>query len=309
MDKMEHPVNIIGAGAVGKALAVLLQNEGREVRLIRGRSDQSAGAKEQVILQLIGGPEITQTLQVTTLDQHTVLEGTIVITTKSFGNAVLAARLSKKEINGNMVLLQNGLGIEQPFINHAFQSVMRCVLFCTGQVTTENTVRFKHVRPSPIGIVQGREEQLAATVANLHTSSFPFTQEKDIQPVIWKKAIINSVFNSICPLLETDNGIFYREKEVLQIGKEVIREGIAVAQLKGISLNEDDIVEQLLQISRTSDGQFISTLQDIMAKRPTEIETLNLAIADMGQGLGKNGIVQRNALLGKLIWWKSKLHS
>lgn len=305
---MNCPVNIIGAGAVGKALAVLLQNEGRDVRLIRGRAHEKALGKQPITINLIGGTQVIQEMALTTLSQYNKLEGLIVITTKSFGNAMLASELRKKVTNADVVLLQNGLGIEHPFIAHSFPSLMRCVLFLTSQLDTENIVEFKAIRPSAIGVVHGTDERLANVVSTLNTSAFPFQEEKNIQPVIWSKAIINCVFNSICPLLETDNGIFYREKEVLQMGIEVIREGIAVAQLKGIALKEEDIIERLLQISKTSDGQLISTLQDMRANRPTEIETLNLAIASMGDEEGREDSVQRNTLLGKLVWWKSQLH-
>lgn len=306
--EMNNQVYIIGAGAVGKALAVLLQNEGRDVKLIRGRATEEARAREQINIQLLGGACIEQNLSIDTLSQYTKLDGTIVITTKSYGNSDIASALSKKIGKARVVLLQNGLQIEQPFISQAFDSVMRCVLFVTSQVVDANTVQFKPIRPSAIGVAHGSKDLLTEVVSLLNTPAFPFREEADIQPLVWKKAIINCVFNSICPLLETDNGIFHREKEVLELGMDIIREGMAVAQANGIHLQESDIVEQLLQISKTSDGQLISTLQDIIAKRPTEIETLNLAIAQMGNDLGNESMVQRNALLGKLIWWKSKLH-
>lgn len=305
---MNNQVYIIGAGAVGKALAVLLQNDGKDVKLIRGRITEEGRASEQIRIQLSGGVSVEQYLSIDTLSQYDKLEGTIVITAKSYGNADLASSLSSKIGKARLVLLQNGLQVEQPFIGQSFDSVMRCVLFVTSQVTDANTVRFKPVRPSVIGVVQGSKDRLTEVVSLLNTPSFPFKEEADIQPVIWKKAIINCVFNSICPLLETDNGIFHREKEVLELGLDIIREGMAIAQANGIHLQESDIVEQLLQISKTSDGQLISTLQDIRASRPTEIETLNLAIAQMGHDLGKESLVQRNALLGKLIWWRSQLH-
>jgi len=304
---MNNPINIIGAGAVGKALAVLLQKEGKEVSLIRGRATGKAVSKHQLTVQLLNGSEIKQDLAITTLAQYTKLEGIVVIATKSFGNAALAPALRKKT-TGPVVLLQNGLGIEQPFIEQSFESLLRGILFLTSQVGEENNIGFRHVRPSPIGVVLGSTKQLREVVSSLTTAHFPFCEERNIQPVIWKKAIINCVFNSICPLLETDNGIFHREKEVLEIGKEVVREGIAVAHWKGVTLKEDDIVAQLLQISETSDGRLISTLQDMMAGRPTEIETLNLAVANMGRELGMDNMAQRNELLGKLIRWKSKLH-
>lgn len=305
---MNNQVYVIGAGAVGKTLAVLLQNEGKDVKLIRGRTTEEGSPSEKIRIQLLGGECIEQSLSIDTLSRYAKLQGTVVVTTKSYGNADLASSLRNKIGKAEIVLLQNGLQIEQPFMGLPFDSVMRCVLFVTAQAADANTVQFKPVRPSLIGVVHGNKDRLTEVVSHLTTPYFPFKEEADIQPVIWKKAIINCVFNSICPLLETDNGIFHREKEVLELGMDVMREGMTIAQANGIHLKESDIVEQLLQISKTSDGQQISTLQDIVAKRPTEIETLNLAVAQMGNDLGKEALVQRNALLGKLIWWKSKLH-
>jgi 2-dehydropantoate 2-reductase len=132
--------------------------------------------------------------------------------------------------------------------------------------------------------------------------------EKNIQPVIWKKAIINSVFNSICPLLETDNGVFHRDENVLAIARRVMAECIGIAAMEGISLSPDEVEESLLQISRSSDGQLISTYQDILNKRETEIETLNLEIAAIAKKWNKQNDIRETRLLGELTLLKSKLH-
>jgi 2-dehydropantoate 2-reductase len=49
-------------------------------------------------------------------------------------------------------------------------------------------------------------------ILQLNNSHFQFRAEENIQPLIWKKAINNCIFNSICPLLETDNGSFIAMK-------------------------------------------------------------------------------------------------
>jgi 2-dehydropantoate 2-reductase len=131
--------------------------------------------------------------------------------------------------------------------------------------------------------------------------------ETDIQPIIWKKAITNCVFNSICPLLEIDNGVFHRNEQVLAIAKRVVEECVQIAQTKGIPLSVDQVVESVLLISRSSDGQLISTLVDINNKRETEIETLNFAILDAARTLNKESVVRETKLLGELIRLKSDL--
>ncbi|MEC7262836.1 MAG: ketopantoate reductase C-terminal domain-containing protein, partial [Bacteroidota bacterium] len=128
-----------------------------------------------------------------------------------------------------------------------------------------------------------------------------------IQRIIWKKAIANCVFNSICPLLEVDNGIFYRNEEVMSMAKRVIADCALIANKKGIDLGVYELEDQVLKISRMSDGQFISTLQDINNKRETEIDTLNFEIFRMAQAMNLSSQVQETRLLGELVKWKSEL--
>jgi 2-dehydropantoate 2-reductase len=79
---------------------------------------------------------------------------------------------------------------------------------------------------------------------------------------------------------------------------------LCVAEGQGINLNRAEVMDSLLLISRSSDGQFISTLQDIRNHRPTEIATLNLAIA--GMAATEQAIIQTR-LLGQLTLLKSQL--
>lgn len=119
--------------------------------------------------------------------------------------------------------------------------------------------------------------------------------------------IVNCVFNSVCPLLSIDNGIFHRNNEALAIGKRIIKECIQVANACGVPLPEEEVTETLLAISRSSDGQLISTLQDINEHRPTEIATLNLEIARIAKELGMEDMVKETRLLGELTAIKSSL--
>ena len=148
---------------------------------------------------------------------------------------------------------------------------------------------------------------LNSIVEQLDSSNFPFKAEPNIQTVIWKKAIANSVFNSICPLLEVDNGIFHRDKDALEMAKRVIIECISISRETGISLSAHEVVESLLLISKSSDGQLISTLQDIRNGRKTEIETLNFEIVKIATKLGKEDLVKETKLLGELVRMKSEI--
>ena len=300
-------IYIIGSGAIGKVLAVSLQLDNKNVTLIRGSVDDGSTAVEKIQISLDDQTELEAMIEVSTLSNFSELDGIVVLTNKSYGNENLAKALKGKTNNSPVVILQNGLGVEQVFMDNNFPEIYRCVLFVTSQVVSINKIRFKPVSICPIGRLKGDEANLDRVVKELNSPNFRFKAELDIQPVIWKKAIINSVFNSICPLLDIDNGVFHREEEALKIAKRVIKECIVIANEEGVFLNAAEIMEGLLHISKASDGQLISTLQDIKNKRETEIETLNFEIVRIAKGLNKENLVMETQLLGELTKLKSAI--
>ena len=287
---------IIGAGAVGRALAVCLKQHGKDVELVRGHVDHGTSHKEKIMLEVKDGPKLEADIEVSTLGNHNQLQGLIVLTNKSFGNKDLAEKLKPKIKDAPVVLLQNGLGVEQPFLRTGFPEIYRCVLFMTGQQGPGNSIIYKSVATSPIGVIQQKNTSLDSIVDTLDSPHFGFEAEKNIQRIIWKKAIANSVFNSICPLLGVDNGIFHRDKEVFAMAQRVIVECATIANAKGIDLGTSELEEQVLTISRMSDGQLISTLQDINNKRETEIDTLNFEIYRIAQAMNLSSKVKETRL-------------
>lgn len=300
---------IIGYGAIGKVLAVALKLNGRNVSMIRGSVADAPQHQQKITVESPAGNWPEAEISISSLQYFPSLENSIIVlTNKSFGNAQLSEALKSKAGNAPIVMLQNGLGVERPFIQNGYRNIYRCVLFATSQNLDDGLVRFKPVAASAVGVVSGDEGALTQIVEQLHTDRFPFRIEKSIQSVIWKKAISNCVFNSICPLLETDNGIFHRDEKALAIARRVIAECIEIAAAEGISMHADEVEASLLQISRSSDGQLISTYQDILNKRETEIETLNLEVAAIATRLHKQHLVRETRLLGELTLLKSKLH-
>lgn len=304
---MEKAIYIIGAGAIGKALAVFLKLKGRNVILIRGSVDQGITTYEKIKVELPDQLILEASIEVTSFSQLPLLNGIVVLTTKSFGNEDLAKTLYPKMGVSPLVIMQNGLEVEQPFLRHSFQTIYRCVLFTTSQSISANIVRYKPVAVSQIGVIKGTDVQLEEIVTQLENDYFKFAPSQNIQLIIWKKAIANSVFNSLCPLLEIDNGLFHRNDKAKEIATRIIKECVSIANEVGVVLNVSDVLNSLLMISKNSDGQLISTLQDLKMKRRTEIETLNFSIVNIARQMNKESWVTETKLLGELTKLKSDL--
>jgi len=238
------------------------------------------------------------------LAKLTQLDGTLVITTKAYANHALAQEIKDKGATGPVVIMQNGVGVERPFLEAHFSPIYRGVLYVTSQATAAYDFTFSLITASPIGIVDGNASGLQQCVADLTTDGFPLRAEANIQREIWKKTIINAVFNSICPLLEVDNGIFARDADTADLAREVVRECVTLTDRLNVGLSESELMEQIMRISRGS-NQLISTLQDMRSGRPTEIEFLNLEIARVAASLQPGLHLPRTAFLGKMIVAKS----
>lgn len=297
-------IYILGSGAIGFPLAAYLVDAGRTVVAVRtSRKDVPKGTITVTVHS--DANRISTPVETISLSRLTGIDGTIVITTKSYANQAIALELKANAATGPVVIMQNGVGVEKPFLDADFSPIYRCVLYITSQATSEYDFTVRPVTASPIGIVNGDESGLKKCVEDLTTDGFPFRSEANIQREIWKKAIANAVFNSICPLLEVDNGIFVRDEETANLAREVVRECVTLTDRLGMGLSESELMEQILRISKASDGQLISTLQDIRIGRQTEIEFLNLEIARVAASMQPGLHLPRIELLGKMIVAKS----
>jgi 2-dehydropantoate 2-reductase len=300
----QETIYILGSGAVGFPLAVYLAQAGKRVVAVRtSRKDAPKGTITVTVHN--GAKRLSTPVETISLSQLPRLDGTIVITAKSYANQTIALALKDKAVTAPIVIMQNGVGVDKPFLEAGFASIYRCILYVTSQAMAEYDFTFRPITSSPIGIVNGNESGLKKCVEDLTTEGFPFHSEVNIQREIWKKAIINSVFNSICPLLEVDNGVFVRDETTANLAREVVRECVTLTDKLNLGLSESELMEQIKRISQGSDGQLISTLQDIRSGRQTEIEFLNLEIARVAASMQPGLQLPRVEFLGKMILAKS----
>lgn len=302
------PVYVIGCGAIGFPLAASLSQIGKNVIAVRS-SVSRIGLHFELIKIEQNGVETEIAVAVTSLDLLQRQKGIFVITAKTFANTEIAIQLSQLNISGPIVLMQNGLDVEAPFIDAGFEQVFRTVLYFTSEKKAELTYAVKPVKPSVVGVVKGSSELLPELVNQLQNPLLVFQATEQIKTIVWQKTIANIVFNSICPLLNQDNGVFFRNPEVMALGDELIAECIQVAQADGVELEHQMVREQILAISQASSGLLISTLLDLNAKRQTEINDINLAVARKADLYGLTGAVTRTRVLGELILLKQRLTS
>lgn len=301
-------IYVVGAGSIGMPLAALLAARGAAVVAVRTSREGMAPTVVEPVVELADGQSITARVETVSLSELTTMaDGIVALTAKATANAAIAARLKRLCPALPLVLMQNGVHVERAFLEAGFTNLYRCVLYATGQPAPGGGgYRFREVAESPIGAVNGDPATARALAAQLTTPGFRFRDEADIERQVWKKAIVNAAFNSICPLANADNGVFHRDPTLATLAETILAEAGEVAARLGITFAPGELMEQLLLISRRADGQLISTLQDLNHGKETEIEFLNLEIARVGASLTPPVTTPVTRALGELIAARSR---
>jgi ketopantoate reductase len=195
-ESVSKNIYIVGAGAIGKSLAVNLIHSGRSVTAVRTSDSKYSWDTAKIAVQCNEEMPIEAAVVMVSLSRlQSLSDGIIVITAKATANRLIAAELKRKKATGPIIIMQNGIGVESPFMDSGFSEIYRCVLYATSQEREENFFRFRSVTASPIGTVKGDARELRDIVEQLSTSRFQFRVEDRIREETWKKTVMNAVFN------------------------------------------------------------------------------------------------------------------
>ncbi len=108
---------------------------------------------------------------------------------------------------------------------------------------------------------------------------------EDIQRKLWEKLMWNAAFNGISAVTGTTLDELAEDPWLRKWALEAMEEVRQVAVKKGIEISAEK-KERFLEGTRTSKGVKTSTLQDLEAKKPLEVEALNGIIVKEGEKLG-----------------------
>jgi 2-dehydropantoate 2-reductase len=115
----------------------------------------------------------------------------------------------------------------------------------------------------------------------------PATAVPDARPGQWRKVIFNAASNPIGALTGLTHGRVCERPDLRALVSGLVSEGRAVADAQDITLDADP--EALIDHAPRPDVAYdhkASMLQDVEARRATEIDYLNGGIARFGRELG-----------------------
>lgn len=183
--------------------------------------------------------------------------------------------------------MQNGLGNEEIIAEHV-KHVVRGTTAMAAHLIGPGHAGFEFhsnlwIGPfEPAGTSYAQVEQLAEL---LNRSGLRVVALQDARGAQWTKLIFNTAVNPVDALTLLHHGAATRFPPTGALSEALLQEGESVAKALGISLLGDPR-QMIAEGARATKKRNVSMFLDVIAKRPTEVDFLNGAIADLGEKLG-----------------------
>jgi 2-dehydropantoate 2-reductase len=311
-------VCVIGAGAIGSLLAAHL-SQVCEVWVLTRRVEH-AGALRSDGLRVSGKGDVLGRVHATAdaADLPDFDLGIVAVKATDLEN--VGRRLTGVAPRATMMTIQNGLGAEEVIARHGDWPLISSVTFMSGTRRSDVHVEYELDTATWLGPWAGTStrpavvEQVAALI---NATGLIAVAMPDLVPAQWSKLIFNSAVNSVSALTELPHvARFVDEDQPWSLGhvvRALVEEGMAVAGAAGIELYEDPWEMNALAVkrgetARSDYAHLPSMLEDVLARRPTEVDFIAGALVREAAKHGVSVPVTAAAyqlIKGKEASWRS----
>ena len=279
-------VCVVGCGAVGSLFAANLAQLDDVQVWAYDLDAEHVHAIEESGLRLSGAREVVGRLPATSDPSELPPCDFGIVAVKSMHTGAALAATEHAFTNGAVCSVQNGVGNEEAIAEHV-ERVIRGTTFPAGHVVAPGHVHWDVEGDTTIGPFEPRPATLeecerlaeACTRAGMPTQALA-----DARGPQWRKLIFNAATNPIGALTGLTHGRVCEDPALRRLVSALVDEGKAVAEAQGIELDADP--EELIDYAARPDVAYdhrASMLQDVEARRPTEIDFLNGGIVRFGR--------------------------
>jgi 2-dehydropantoate 2-reductase len=207
-----------------------------------------------------------------------------IVATKAMHTDAAVAATAHAFADGCVATVQNGIGNEEVLARHV-ERVIRGTTFPAGKITAPGVVQWDVKGDTTFGPYDERTpfaavERLADACTR---AGMPAKAVLDARGPQWRKVIFNASTNPIGALTGLTHGRVCERPDLRALVTGLVDEGKAVAAVQGIELDADP--EVLIDHAARRDVAYdhkASMLQDVEARRQTEIDYLNGGIVRFG---------------------------
>jgi 2-dehydropantoate 2-reductase len=275
---------VAGAGTIGSLYAAHLAQVA-DVGVLT-RRDEHARALREHGLRVSGRGDFTATVRASTEPGDLGDADLVIVACKGGDLEPLVAQLAGRFAGATLMTVQNGLGAEEVVAARGGWPLLSAVTFMSGTRHADDHVEYVLDTATWIGPYRGTSAADAEAVAELVRSSglkaeaFP-----DLRPAQWSKLVFNATVNTVAALTGLPHDFHFAEGELGRLVHDLVDEGKAVAAAAGVALSEDPW-EMNVHATQHGHAHYPSMLEDVTARRPTEIELITGSLVREAERLG-----------------------
>ena len=278
-------VCIVGCGAVGSIFAANLAQLDVVELWAYVLAQQHVDAINAHGLRLSGAGEVVGKLRATSDSRDLPGCDFGIVATKAMHTEPAIAATAHAFADGAVCSVQNGIGNEETLAGHVSR-VIRGTTFPAGRIIEPGHVQWDvkgdttigPFEPSPATFAEVERLAEACTRAGLPTEAVA-----DARGPQWRKLIFNAATNPVGALTGLTHGRVCEDPALRRLVSGLVDEGKAVAADQQIVLDAEP--EELIDHAAKPEVAYdhkASMLQDVEARRETEIDYLNGGIARFG---------------------------
>jgi len=284
-------IAIVGAGALGGFFGATFAGQGQEVTLVDIDTEKVKAIGKSGLTVSTREGERHISIPVTTRADEVGQVDLVFFSVKSYVTHEAARSLPPLIGDGTLVMsIQNGIGnVEKIASVIGEDRVIGGITAHSFQMLSPSHIRYVggagHLH---IGKLHGKNSARVHEIADiLLKGGVEVEVNEGIQDYIWYKLLVNTPINAIAAITGLKNGEMAENEQVHLLMRTVADEALAVARAEKIRLlMTEHPVEVCIPALRAAAENKASMLQDIEAKRRTEIDAINGAIVERGEKLG-----------------------
>lgn len=288
-------IHILGAGALGCIYGAQLAEAGCDVTLIaRNTAHVEALNTHGLTLEfpkIHNAPPsklITKLTAVHHIREATTKPDLILLLVKgpdTVNSMVSAAPFIPSACT--VLSLQNGLGnsdVMEQII--PARQVLTGISYNGGTLLGPGKVLFGGSGKTIIGEANGNDTpRINALKALFDRAHLPCIATRNILGLAWAKLVVNAGINPVAAITKLTNAQIAEDQNALDLMKALVAEALQVAEKIGVELELKNPMQHVISIAKATGNNKASMLQDILAKRKTEIDNINGIIVKKGQEL------------------------
>jgi len=278
---------VVGCGAVGSLFAANLARLDDVEVWAYDASQPHVDAINTGGLRLSGAGEVVGSVRATTDAQELPACDFGIVATKTMHTDAAIAATAPAFADGYVATVQNGLGNEETLAQHVAR-VIRGTTFPAGKILEPGHVQWDVKGDTTFGPFGDTPFEAVQQLADACTrGGMPAHAVEDARGPQWRKVIFNASTNPIGALTGLTHGRVCERPDLRALVSGLVDEGKAVAGAQGIVLDADpeDLIDHAAKPEVAYDHK-ASMLQDVEARRPTEIDYLNGGIVRFGREHG-----------------------